>query len=101
MPHGPSDDPYKHLGRRPPSFRPQFTLSLIYLAGFFIFFALVLILPSLLEVLGEVPAGPLQEQAAYEVARRVARPRLFSAVALSIATVLIGSHYKVLPGMRH
>jgi hypothetical protein len=97
---GPSDDPYRHLGRRPPPFRPNVTLGLIYLAFFFLLFSLVLILPSLLEVLAAVPAGPAQETAAYEVAREVARPRLYIAFALSAATVLIGSYYKVLPGMK-
>ena len=100
MPLGPSDDPYKHLGRRPPAFRPKFTVALIYLAVLFILFALLLILPSLLEVLAEVPPGPEQEKIAYEVARGVAGPRLYSAAALSIATVILGSYYKVLPGMR-
>ena len=96
----PSDDPYKHLGRRPPAFRPNFTLSILYLVVFFLLFAFALILPSMLEVLAEVPAGPEQEQVAYEVARQVARPRLLLAIALSIATVTIGSYYKVLPGLK-
>ena len=74
MPLGPSDDPYKHLGRRPPAFRPSFTLSLLYMAGFFVLFAVLLILPSLLEVLAEVPVGPEQEQAAYDIA--LARERV-------------------------
>jgi hypothetical protein len=100
VPLGPSDDPYKHLGRRAPEFRPHFTIGLIYLIVLFFLFALLLILPSLLEVLADVPAGPEQEKIAYEVARQVARPRLYSAAALSVATVLIGGYYKVLPGMR-
>ena len=40
------------------------------------------------------------EAACDQVARAVAGPRLYSAAALSIATVLLGSYYKVLPGMR-
>ena len=96
----PSDDPYKHLGRRPPAFRPHFTLGLIYLVVFFMLFAIVLILPSLLEVLARVPPGPEQEQAAYEIAREVARPRLYGAMALSVATVVLGTYYQILPGMK-
>ena len=47
---GPSDDPYQHLGRRAPTFRPHFTLGLIYLVFFFVLYALLLILPSLLSL---------------------------------------------------
>jgi hypothetical protein len=97
---GPSDDPYRHLARRPPPFRPNVTLGLLYLVFFFFLFSLLLILPGLLEVLAEVPPGPAQEAAAYEVARELARPRIYSSIALSVATVAIGSYYKVLPGMR-
>ena len=100
MPLGPSDDPYKHLGRRPPAFRPHFTLGLVYLVVFFIIFALLLILPSLLDVLAQVPPGPQQEQAAYEIAREGARPRVYTAIALSVATVVLGTYYRILPGMK-
>lgn len=100
VPLGPSDDPYKHLGRRPPVFRPHFTLGLVYLVVFFLLFAFVLILPSLLDVLAELPPGPQQEQAAYEIAREAARPRIFAAFALSVATVVVGTYYQILPGMK-
>lgn len=100
MPFQPSDDPYKHLGRPAPAFRPHFTLSLLYLVVFFVLFTVVLILPSLLQVLADVPTGPQQEEAAYQVARAVAGPRLYTAFALSVAAVVIGSYYKVLPGMK-
>ena len=63
-------------------------------------FSVLLILPNLLQVLAEVPPGPAQEAAAYEVAREVARPRLYTSIALSVATVAIGTYYKVLPGMK-
>ena len=99
----PSDDPYKNLGRRPPAFRPHFTLGLLYLVGLFILFAIVLILPSFLELLAEAPTGPQAEQELYDAAfeiGRAARSRIVAAAALSIATVVIGTHYKVLPGMK-
>ena len=99
----PSDDPYKHLGRRPPAFRPRFTLGLLYLVGLFLLFAVVLILPSFLELLAEVPSGPQGEQELYDAAfkiGRAARAKILLAAGLSIATVVIGTHYKVLPGMK-
>ena len=71
-----------------------------FLVVFFLLFAVVLILPSLLQVLAEVPTGPQQEEAAYQVARAVAGPRLYGAFALSVALVVIGSYYKILPGMK-
>ena len=52
------------------------------------------------EVLAEVPTGPQQEEVADQVARETAGPRLYSAFALSVATVVIGAYYKLLPGLK-
>jgi hypothetical protein len=93
--------------RRPPyhrkvgaTFQPRFTLSILYLFGFFFLYCLLLIAPSLLEVARTVPVGPEQQEAAQQVAREVVRPRLWIAVVLSALTTILGAHYGFLPGMR-
>ncbi len=88
---------YRKVGT---TFQPRFTLGILYLFGFFSVYCLLLIAPSLLEVLETVPTGPEQQQAAEEVAREVMRPRLWIAVLLSAMSTVLGAHYRVLPGMR-
>jgi hypothetical protein len=80
-------------------FRPRFTLSILYLIGFFFLYCLLLIAPSLLEVLQTVPPGPEQQEAAQQVAHDVVRPRLWVAVVLSALTTILGAHYRLLPGI--
>jgi hypothetical protein len=86
--------------RRPPAFKPSFTLLIAYVVGFFVAYALLLILPELLSVLAEVPPGPEQQEIAEQVARDAARPRIAYAVALTLITVGLGSYLKILPGLR-
>jgi hypothetical protein len=95
----PPDHPL-HGRRRAPAFRPSFTLALLYLLAFFLLYAFLLILPELLTVLRDVPAGPEQQQIAQETAHRVARPRLAWAVALALGSVGLGAWLQVLPGLR-
>jgi len=98
---GPRESPNRGASRRrAPTFQPRFTLSLLYLAGFFFLYAILLILPELLGVLAEVAPGPEQQELAREVAREAARPRLVIAAALSLLTTAAGGYYRVLPGMR-
>ncbi len=73
---------------------------MLYVAGFFFVYALLLILPELLRVLAEVPPGPEQERIASEVAQRAAAPRLLWAVGLALAAVGLGSYLQVLPGLK-
>jgi hypothetical protein len=86
--------------RRSPVFRPSYTLLMAYVVGFFVLYALLLILPELLRVLSEVPPGPEQQRIAEEVAREAARPRIAYAVALSLASVGLGAYLKILPGLK-
>jgi hypothetical protein len=72
----------------------------LYLVGFFVLYALLLILPDLLDVLAQVPPGPEQEAIAREVAREAAAPRLLPAFALALVTAALGAYYRVLPGLR-
>jgi hypothetical protein len=88
------------LRRRAPVFKPSFTLALLYLAGFFTLYALLLILPELLNVLADVPPGPEQQKIAEQVARDAARPRLAYAMALAVGSVGLGAYLKILPGLK-
>ena len=86
--------------RSAPAFRPSFTLAVLYLGGFFLLFAFLLILPELLSVLRDVPSGPEQERIARELAQRAAALRLLWAVGLALAAVGLGAYLQVLPGLK-
>ena len=88
---------YRKVG---PTFQPRFSLGLIYLFGFFFFYCLILIAPSLIAILKTVPTGPEQQQAAEQIAREVIRPKLWIAFGLSAITTVAGAHYRLLPGFR-
>jgi len=95
-------DPTRRPSARPTAFQPRFTLSLLYLFVLFLLYSLLLIAPEMSELVG--PAAPGQEeavkQAASEVARQAIRPRLPWAFGAAVLTVLAGSHYGFLPGLR-
>ena len=88
---------YRKVGA---TFQPRFTLSILYLFGFFFLYCLLLIAPSLLEVLQTVPPGLEQQDAAQQVAHEVVRPRLWIAAVLSALTTVLGAHYRILPGLQ-
>jgi hypothetical protein len=75
-------------------------VGILYLLCFFFVYATLLVLPELLEVLAEVPPGPEQELAARDAAQEAASGRIWIAVGLTLATVIAGAYYRVLPGMR-
>ncbi len=80
--------------------RPFFTLSILYLFFFFFLFSFALVAPALWDVAQNVPVGPEQERAAYEAARLAAGGRLLPAFLLSVATLVAGVKFQVLPGLR-
>jgi len=82
------------------AFQPRFTLSILYLFGFFFLYCLLLASPSLIGVLRDVPPGPEQQVIAEKVVRERVRPHLWIAVLLSAATTTLGAHYELLPGLR-
>jgi hypothetical protein len=87
--------------RRPrPALRPQFTLFLIYFGAFFLGFALVLILPEMLEALEMLPPEADAQQEGAAAARRIAPPRLLAAFVLASLTLGLGARLRVLPGLR-
>ncbi len=92
------DRPPPRPRRSPPPFRPRFTLGILYLAVFFVLFSFLQVLPELIDLLGSVPPGPEQEEAAARVMQEGMNPLI--SLALSLAATSLGSYYKVLPGMR-
>lgn len=94
--------------RPPPGFAPRFTLSLIYLFGFFFLYCMILAGPALLEVLQALPPQIETDEAAQrsvEAAARAAtkeavQPRLWWAVGASLLTTALGAWRKALPGLR-
>ncbi len=100
MPAAPPDPPYyRRTGRAP--FEPRFTLSILYLFGFFFVYCLLIVLPALIDVLQNVPTGPEQEEAAKRAAQEAIRSRLWIAGVLSTLTTVGGVYYQALPGFRH
>jgi len=75
-------------------------MTLLYLAGFFVLFTFLLILPELMDVLSHVPPGPEQQRIAEQVAREAARPRLLPGLVLALGAVGLGTYLRVLPGLR-
>ena len=102
----PSGRPPRRVPHRSPAtFRPQFTLLLLYFFAFFVFFCLLLALPALLEGLASLPAatGPLTEEErafAAEVTREALRGRLAYALAAALVALALGARTGALPGLR-
>lgn len=91
---------------RRPVFRPRFTLTLLYLAFFFVLFAMILALPDLLEGARNLGPGP-KELTPEELARArdmtrdaLQGGRLLVALALAVIATGLGSYARVLPGLR-
>lgn len=97
MPNRPSSDPPQPR-RRPAPFRPRFTVGIIYLVGFTLFFMMAMVGPDLLAVLTAGGDEAAMQQRAAEVARANARPHV--ALALSLLATALGGYFEVLPGLR-
>jgi ABC-type sulfate transport system permease component len=81
-------------------FEPRFTLSLVYLFGFFFLFCLLFAAPALFEVWREVPPGPEQQAAAERAARAALGGRVLPAFVAALLTVAGLTYANALPGMR-
>jgi len=82
------------------TFKPRFTVMLLYLFVFFFLYCFALVAPALWDVLQSLPPGPAQEEAARQAARETLRPRLLLAVVAAVLTVAAGSWKGHLPGTR-
>lgn len=87
---------------RPPPFRPRFTLMLLYLAGFFLLYGLLLVAPDLAAFSSEASTTPPEElQArAQEAAQHAMRGKGLLALVAALATVGLCAWRRILPGMR-
>ena len=88
---------------RPPAlsgFRPVFTVALLYFAALFVGYALVLILPEMLEAAAALPPGADPVAAGTPIAQQAAGGRLLEAFARAALTRGVGGYYQVLPGLR-
>lgn len=101
----PSEQPPRRRTRSAP-FRPRFTLTLLYLVGFFVLFAMILALPDLIEGARQLGPGPEElSDAELEQAREISRRalsggKLFAALGASVIAVGLGAFRGVLPGLR-
>lgn len=82
------------------TFRPRFTLTILYFAAFLLLFCAALAAPALVEVLRTTPPGPEQEAIAREAARRAVGPHLPIAVLAALVVTGIGIYARLLPGFR-
>ena len=91
------------MAYRPPAFRPRFTLVLVYVAGFFLLYAMLFALPDLLPLLGAegqaLPPEELQARAE-QVAREAMQGKVLIALVAALATVGVGVWRNALPGVR-
>jgi hypothetical protein len=98
--------PQVPLRPRRPAFRASFSLTLVYLFGLFILFALLLALPDLLQAVQQLPPGPEElSEEELELAKQVARRalgggRLFLAVGCAVVTLGLAAYLQVLPGLK-
>ena len=91
---------------RAPAFRLSFTLMLVYVAGFFLFYALLFALPDLLSELQrlEPSSGPLtpeELERAKQVSHEALRGgKVLISLVAAVATTGLALWRRVLPGVR-
>jgi hypothetical protein len=86
-------------------FRPRFTLMLLYLALFYVVFALLIALPYLLAAVQTLPPGgaeltPEELELARDTARRAFAGKAHWAALASVLATGAGAWYGKLPGLR-
>jgi hypothetical protein len=102
---GPPRPPPRRPRPTSATFRPEFTLLVVYFFGVFLAFSLLLALPALLEALRTLPPGegPLtdaERAVAAEAAREALRGRVSYAVIATVVVLGIGVWMRALPGLR-
>ena len=82
-------------------FRPRFTLTIVYFAGFFLLYCAALAAPPLLHAWRDAAtSSEQQDAAAFAAVRAAVGARLSLAVVGAIATLALGLFARVLPGLR-
>jgi hypothetical protein len=82
------------------TFRPRFTLTILYFFGFLLLFCAAIAAPALYQVWQSVPPGPEQEAMAREAARRSLSARVPLAALAALVATGVGIYARVLPGFR-
>ena len=93
----------RRLSTSAPGFRPEFTLLLLYFFAFFLFFALLLTLPALLEGMRTLPPATsieAERAAGAEIAQRAIHGKLGFALLATVVALGLGAYTRVLPGIR-
>jgi hypothetical protein len=70
----------------------------LYVVAFFFVFSFLQVLPDLIGLLGAMPEGPAQEEAAKQVAEQ--NVNVYVSFALALGATVLGAWLRVLPGLR-
>lgn len=92
---------------RPLPFRPSFTLLLLYVAGFFFFYAMLFALPELVAGYRALPQNtapltPEELERAKQISQQaLSGGKVLLAVLAALATAGLGIWRRALPGVRY
>ncbi|HME73894.1 MAG TPA: hypothetical protein VKM54_29140 [Myxococcota bacterium] len=86
--------------RRAPPFRPLFSLTLAYFAGFFLLFCLLIVAPALVQVAREGEPSEQMQVRAQSAAHDAIQGRLPLALIGALVLTGIGVYARALPGLR-
>ena len=86
--------------RRAPSFRPVFSLTLAYFAGFFLLFCLLIVAPALVQVARQGAPSEEMQARAQSAAHDAIQGRLPLAFIGALVATGLGVYARALPGMR-
>jgi hypothetical protein len=84
-------------------FRPNFTLSIVYLFLFFFIYSMLFMLPALRDFSNTLPLSMPLEEANAEIAayaKGLIGPRLIWMLGAALTTTALGIYSGVLPGVR-
>lgn len=84
-------------------FRPNFTLSIIYLLFFFFFYAMLFMFSDLMEFQRSIPLDMAEAEQKAKIAayaQQLIQPRWIWMLGAALATTALGIYAGVLPGVR-
>ncbi len=94
-------EPRERQPLRTQPFRPRFTITLLYLFGIFVLYALAVAAPALHDVYENVPPGPRQQEMARQASQEALHaPRIWIVAIAALATTALGARLGLLPGTR-
>jgi hypothetical protein len=84
-------------------FRPNFTLSIIYLLLFFFFYSMLYMFPKLMEFQSSIPLDMAEAEQKAKIAayaQQLIQPRWIWMLGAALATTALGIYSGLLPGVR-